>query len=181
MIDGDFWDREIRHLSESLVETHADGDATSNGLASAATMEDLASLKARFSSRDLTQLLAFYGRCDGASFPDLWNGYYIHPIRLLLRVGEDIPVRVEGSLTREILPFGSDGGGNLFASSLGQEMDILLLPHGAIRGSIYRDTSAMPMTVVAKDFDGFLRRLLEDLKAFVNGTPGWRYMDGRAQ
>jgi hypothetical protein len=171
----------MRRLCEELDEVNLDRDAAINGLAPAATLEDLASLKARFPSRDLTQLLSFYSRCDGASLPDLWNGYLISPIWHLLQVRDDIPVRVEGSLSREILPFGSDGGGNLMALSLGQQKDILFLPLGSIRDSIYRDSPQAPMKLLAKDFDGFLERLLEDLRAFVSRTPGWQFMDGGIQ
>jgi hypothetical protein len=181
MNDWDSWSREIHHLSGKIGKIQSDNNTESNGLASPATLEDLASLKARFSGRDLTQLLSFYSRSNGATFPDLWNGYFIHPVRLLLRAREDIPVRVEGSLSREILPIGSDGGGNLIALSLGLQKDILYLPHGLIEDRIYRDSPPMRMKVLAEDFDGFLNRLLEDLRAFVDGTPGWQYMDGGTQ
>jgi hypothetical protein len=144
-------------------------------------LEDLASLKARFSGHDLTQLLSFYRRHDGASFPDLWNGYFISPVWHLLRTRVDIPVRVEGSLGREILSIASDGGGNLMALSLSQKKDILFLPPGSIRDSIYCDSPQKPMRLLAKDFDGFLERLLEDLRAFVERTPGWQFMDGGTQ
>jgi hypothetical protein len=178
----DSWSRQIRHLSGELDKIRYGNYAESNGLASPASLEQLASLKARFLGHDLTQLISFYSRSDGASFPSLWNGYFIHPVRLLLRVREDIPVRVEGSLTREILPFGSDGGGNLIALSLGQQKkDVLYLPHGRIKDRTYRDSPPMLMKVLAEDFDEFLDRLLKDLRAYIDRTPGWQYMDGGTQ
>jgi hypothetical protein len=182
MIDLDVWSREIRRLCGELPKTLSDGvEVVTNGLAPAADLDDLATLKRRFSGHDLAQMLSFYTRYDGALFADLRNGYFIQPIWQLLQVRDDIPVRVEGSLTREVLPFGSDGGGNLIALSLGQQTDILFLPHGSIRDSIYRDSPPRLMRILAEDFDGFLKRLLEDLRAFVSRTPGWQFMDGGIQ
>jgi hypothetical protein len=174
MLDMKEWIREVRQLSERLRES-PEADKESNCLSPASTLEELSDLKSRFPNRDLNQLISFYSQFNGAQFPDLWNGYFFHPINLMLRTREDIPSRVEGTLCRDILQFGSDGGGNLFAVSLEPKPEVLYLPQGSIRKSVYRD-SMRPMSILADDFDGFLKRFSEDLRAFVEDTPDWKYM-----
>lgn len=135
-------------------------------------------LRDRFPNDDLSQMLAFYLTCDGASFPDAWNGYFIHSLEHIfgtLERGE--PARVEGSLSREVLVLGSDGGGNMFAMSRAKKPEVLYLPLSGVTDSVYSE-GGLPMRVLAPDFFDFLHRLKLDIEAFVTRKAGWTYMDG---
>jgi hypothetical protein len=121
------------------------------------------------------QLEAFYRECNGISMPDVWNGYFIHELEHLKnREAKGEPTSIEGKLQRDIAVFGSDGGGGMFAIRLA-ESDILYLPNGEIRNSVYLDT-ANSATRLANDFEGFLARLLADVDAFVHDTPDHVFM-----
>ena len=103
-------------------------------------------------------LYSFYRHADGLAFPDVWNGYFIHEIA---RVAEQFTAE------RLDLVFGSDGGGAAFS-------------YRRHDGNILHQVSLMPPRIVASDFDEFLRLLRDDVHHYIAGTPGWKFLDGRA-
>lgn len=122
------------------------------------------------------ELRTFYQVCDGASLPDIRNGYFIRSFADLRRGAEsdDPTVIAGGPYKGPIIIFGSDGGGGLFAFRA-DEGDVLLLRGGQIAGRAYCDRGRNAERI-AVSFDEFLLRLLSDISAFVEDTPGHTYI-----
>jgi len=127
-------------------------------------------------SNDKT-LYDFYLTCDGLSWPDVNNGYFINSIEkfngkeLLQKM---VPVKITGAYADSIMVFGSDGGGGLFAIRKSQN-DILYLPTGPVKNGVF-DGNAGKVQKIGDNFSEFLKRLLDDLRAFVLDEEGYIYI-----
>ena len=132
-----------------------------------------------FSSIDGSRWLAsLYCACDGLSFPDIHNGYFLKPLWRVIsfdRSSEpDIVV-----LDREIrvLPFGSMGDGSLFVVQC-EQGGVMLLPPGSLNDGRY-DGRGTKVSEVATTVPHFLELLLADLTAFVNDDNQHTYLGER--
>lgn len=111
-----------------------------------------------------TSLLPFYLACNGLSFPDVENGYFIDRVQCLGETA-DAPgrvVRVTG-VDEEVICVGSTGGGGLFVLSQPSER-ALFLPGGTVADSTYHGPSQKLGTGIQAILDlihdilsGFLR------------------------
>jgi hypothetical protein len=125
------------------------------------------------------QILEFYTYCSGLELGEIHNGYWVFTIPFLLDGIKDgsFPTKItdqEG--TYSVLTFGKDIGGSYLASCLGDSEEILYLRTGAVIEGVY-DGEWNPVVHLADNFHEFLLRLLEDIKAYVDDTPDYEYMD----
>ncbi|MEM6514302.1 MAG: hypothetical protein AAF660_14930 [Pseudomonadota bacterium] len=122
------------------------------------------------------QIGQFYAVCDGISWPDIRSGYFLVKGDELGRVKDDAtPTSIIGESSGSVLMLGSNGGGTLFAARR-TSGDILSLPPGEIINNVYNNSDGRA-NLIARDFDGFLIRLKEDLAAFVQGDSEFGYID----
>jgi len=128
----------------------------------------------RFSGFSLDEFLSFHALSDGAVLQDIHNGIFLHPLAQILEgVEAGEPTRTTGEHAGAILPFGSDGGGERFV--LTTDGGILHLAGGAVRAATFDGTNAR-IRQISGSFNGFLERVLQDVGAFVNQTPGWQFL-----
>lgn len=121
-------------------------------------------------------LADFYRACSGVSLPDVHVGYFIHePALVLGGLGGGEPRRLTGPYAREVLVFGTDGGGGRFALGADGGGEVLYLGEGAVHDAVFdgSDGQVQPLT---PDLRAFLERLLADVEAFVNDEAVWEYM-----
>lgn len=112
-------------------------------------------------------LAELYSVCDGLSLPDVHVGYFVKPaakIKVPHRSTEPETLLLSGSELR-VLPFGSTGGGDLFAVEA-TEGSVFILPPGPVKNGVYdgRGTKARKLT---ESISQFLELLLSDITAFV--------------
>ncbi|MFG1942278.1 hypothetical protein [Nonomuraea sp. NPDC048826] len=122
-----------------------------------------------FGGRVPADVLDFFATVGEVSLPDFWNGYFIGPPEWIASVHRDrAPATIRrGSGTTEIMVFGSDGGGTLFAVPVPDGRPVYRLPPGEIAGGCH----AGPETV-AGTFAGFLESLVTELETYVRaGRP----------
>ncbi|MCR6484554.1 hypothetical protein M8542_17150 [Amycolatopsis sp. OK19-0408] len=111
------------------------------------------------------ELFDLYAAIEEVSLPDVGNGYFVHPLK---EGAEDHrPTRLTRSVTDEVVVFGSDGGGALFAlSRTGRGVHRVAGGSWIGPGRPYEDGD---VTVVAPDVRRFLDFLLAELRAAVAG------------
>ncbi|MEV0622007.1 hypothetical protein AB0I81_52430 [Nonomuraea sp. NPDC050404] len=112
------------------------------------------------SARDLVE---FYARVEEVCLADVGSGYFVHPVDHVVHgmLGDAKPTRVVSTRNREIVAFGSDGGGALFAADRRTE-EIIRLGAGILLGDVY-EVDDLLVDVIAEDFPGFLRFLHDEL------------------
>ncbi len=111
------------------------------------------------------EFCTFYQTVGGLSLPDVYNAYFIYPLKHVSRTDEFTPTRIVGANECEILTFGGDGGGNIFALQLNEKGDVVCMSNETlIEDSIYYE-GHFPIKVVGNTFYSFLERLLADTKA----------------
>ena len=141
-----------------------------NQLGPPAAEQALASLQA-IVPRPAADLIDFY-RCIGqVSLPDIGNGYFIHPADLVARQAADAqPRRIGPPHELDVLVFGSDGGGALYAVPAAKPGPVYRLRECSIKDGI---ASAGAIQVVAVDYRTFLQRLQIAVETFAaTGHPG---------
>lgn len=107
-------------------------------------------------------LIRFYDVVGQASLMDVHVGYAIHPATALVGRGKlAYPgwVEVDGEVN-DVVTFGSDGGGGLFAMVRDNER-IVHLPPSDIRDRTWSARPDVRPRDIAVDLDTFLRRLLD--------------------
>ncbi|MBB5803823.1 hypothetical protein F4560_003591 [Saccharothrix ecbatanensis] len=113
-------------------------------------------------------LAEFYRHIGQVSLPDAFNGFFIHSLRgVLANSTAGMPVRAPGLTDANIVVFGSDGGGQLFAVD-GAGAPVYLLPTGEIRDGAYLG-GGLPGRVLAPTFPDFVDWLLYALRAAATG------------
>jgi hypothetical protein len=123
---------------------------------------------------DYAYLFDFYCRCDGLSWPDVHNGYFVDSVRNLGRSDPDSdPDRIEGIGAENVLAIGSSGGGELFVLGK-QSQRILLLPPGLLVSGVYHNRDGQARGI-ASNIAEMLQLFANDLEAFVKNTPGYAY------
>jgi hypothetical protein len=116
-------------------------------------------------------LTRFYDVVAHASLMDVHIGYAIHPATTLSGGGDPAyPGRIEanGDID-EIVTFGSDGGGGLFAM-VRDDGRIVHLPPSDVRERIWFARPDAHPCDVAVDLDAFLRRLLDVVDDLIESS-----------
>jgi len=115
--------------------------------------------------RPAADLIDFY-RCIGqVSLPDIGNGYFIHPADLVARQAADAePRRIGPPHELDVLVFGSDGGGALYAVPAAKPGPVYRLRECSIKDGI---AIAGDIQVVAVDYRTFLQRLEIAVETFA--------------
>ena len=168
------WQRRMNEAIASLEEINFGYPLGGNQLLPPASSESLALLSADAGLDADSALLGFYRHCGGVSLPDVWNGYSVHPPELVVRtLSLSGPRRITGPHARQVVPFGSDGGGGTFLIGTGKSEEVLYVGAAAVEDVTMDGETA---EVVAESFTEFLERLLEDTEAFVEDREGWTYM-----
>jgi hypothetical protein len=135
-----------------------------NQLGPPATEQALASLQA-IVPRPAADLIDFYRWIGQVSLPDVGNGYFIHPADLVARQaagGE--PRRIGPPHELDILVFGSDGGGALYAVPAAKPGPVYRLREYSINNGI---ALAGNIKIIAVDYRTFLQRLQTAVDTFV--------------
>src|SRR5262249_11765778 len=122
-------------------------------------------------------LAPLYSVCNGLNLPDVYNGYFILPAeKVNALIAEGRLSRVADTEVFEIIPFGSDGGGNRFVLRI-DDGSIYYLPHTAtIKNGTYMGTRRDPPRRLTASMADFMWRLLEDVRAFVAGKDDHVYL-----
>ena len=124
---------------------------------------------------DGDEIAEFYCYCDGLSWPDVANGYFIYKrADFGMAKNEYDPTSIEGDLGGEISVLGSTGTGVLFARR-NEDGRILSLPPSKIKANVYDNTDSRAK-VVAGSLNEFFLKLTEDLNAFVEDEAGHSYL-----
>lgn len=111
----------------------------------------------------------FFGSVSEVSWPDIWNGYFIGPVREVVRRRHEAdPDRLSvGSVERECAIIGSDGGGSYFVLDLSAEPAVLRVSEATIHGRVLCGR----VEKVAPSFDAFLELLVENAERVAAGSP----------
>lgn len=123
------------------------------------------------------QFKRFYKTFGGLALPDIWNGYFLYTLEFISQKHSNtyIPKEIAGNLKGNILTFGSDGGGNFYAI-YASTAEVFFLRFGMVENGIF-ESNTQNAWVVAKDFNGFLEKLLLDIQAFAKDDKSWMYLD----
>ncbi|MFG3604653.1 hypothetical protein [Micromonospora chersina] len=139
-----------------------------------ASESDLAALRQRLPwiPDDLLAVVRWVGE---VSLPDIANGYFMFSpsyIQGVLYHDDGIPDRIGEPFDEDVdvVIFGADGGGALYAVAVGDIGTVYRLRECGYEQGIYSGSADFGVTVVAEDLDGFLDALLAVVAAFaVNG------------
>lgn len=118
-----------------------------------------------------------YSLCDGMSLPDVHVGYFLDAAsRTASAAQRGEPTVVVRESEFPVHVFGSDGGGGRFALALHDGSVYYLPASGAISAGRFIEDGAAPARVLAASVSEFLDRLQKDVRAFVRGDDGHKYM-----
>ncbi|WP_433204415.1 SMI1/KNR4 family protein [Dactylosporangium sp. CS-047395] len=133
---------------------------------------DLAALRSRvpWVPDDLVAVCRWVGE---VSLPDIANGYFMFGPRYIHGVLDHDDGRADriGELFAEdvdVVVFGSDGGGTLYAIAVGGVGTVYRLDGCAYQAGAYRGRAGSGVTAVAEHLDDFLERLLAAVEAFAD-------------
>ena len=116
-----------------------------------------------------------YQELDGVSLPDVQNGYFLKSLSNLIEgIRGKEPVSVSGEIEGSILVFGSTGGGQKIAI-FQDDKSILLLENGLVENGVFHAENHS-VKIIARSFEGFLDKLLQDVDAFVNDSLDYSYI-----
>lgn len=167
MLDFQQWRERIEELLSDLSEINFGYPLGVNELHAPQSPQKV---RIALESVGLTQhadLFQFYSVCDGLSWPDVENGYFIDRVASLTRsrTKEFAIHRISGKQDYDVVPFGSLGGGEQFV--IRQENgNTLFLPAGHVEAGVYHNTDDRVM-LISTDFSQFATQLLETLETFV--------------
>lgn len=174
------WKARLARLLEELAALDLGYPAGESRLGPPAGQAELDALADAVALREAAPLCAFYRVCAEVQLPDVHNGYFILPPRLVFRgwqTGE--PRRLSGPYARDILSIGGDGGGGRFALDRDGGGEVLHLGAGSVRDGLFdggeREGHRL-VTVLAPDLPAFLDRMLADVDAFLRDDRDWPYM-----
>ncbi|MCP2269152.1 hypothetical protein LV75_001640 [Actinokineospora diospyrosa] len=117
------------------------------------------------------ELVGFYAVVGEVSLPDVGSGWFIDSAEDVVAFARDgvRPAGVSGALDGGIVVFGTDGGGGLLAIA-GVDGRVYRLREGAFVKTMYEVETA-GLEVLAADFPGFLRYLLDQVHAAAAPLP----------
>lgn len=125
----------------------------------------------------------FLQACGPVSAMDFHGGYdfLARPvIRRIVSQSAEVPRAVlRGGRKVSIIPVAGDGGGNLFLLAVRPPFTVWKWNHeigAAENGFLPEDSRAL--SPVAEDFTGFLRRVIEDWRHFLDEDTSWSYLSG---
>lgn len=118
------------------------------------------------------ELCALYRHVGPVSLPDITNGYFLHPPAELIanlshedgsadRIGEPLSEEVD------IVVFGSNGGGDLYAVTTTGRGRVYRLQDAGYEAGIYRG-SELGIAVVGENLRDFLEKVLAAVETFAN-------------
>lgn len=139
-----------------------------------ASESDLAALRQRLPwiPDDLLAVARWVG---AVSLPDIANGYFMFSPSYIQGVlyHDGIPDRIGEPFDEyvDVVIFGADGGGTLYAIAVGDIGTVYRLRECGYEQGVYSGSTDFGVTVVAEDLDDFLDVLLAAVAAFtVNGS-----------
>jgi hypothetical protein len=121
-------------------------------------------------------LLAVARWVGEVSLPDIANGYFMFSpsyIHGMLYHDDGIPDRIDEPLDDDVdvVIFGSDGGGTLYAIAVGDIGTVYRLQECKYEQGVYSGSAGFGVTLVAEGMDDFLDALLAAVAAFaVDGS-----------
>ncbi|MFC5005439.1 SMI1/KNR4 family protein [Dactylosporangium cerinum] len=140
-----------------------------------ASESDVAALQQRLPwiPDDLLAVVRWVGE---VSLPDIANGYFMFSpsyIQGVLYHDDGIPDRIGEPLNEDVdvVIFGSDGGGTLYAITVGDVGTVYRLRECGYGQGVYSGSTSFGVTVVAQNMNEFLDALLAAVAAFaVDGS-----------
>lgn len=162
----------IDHLLLELCNAYPEFDRDSNCVERTSHLPDeVGELLERAGINKSSELWEFFHLCDGVSAADVHNGYFVHKLNHIVKKAHELErVHTKTGESFDVLIFGSDGGGNLFALAR-QDAKILFLHLGAVKNATYYEDS-IKIRIVAPTFLKFLERLKDDIEHFVSEVSG---------
>jgi hypothetical protein len=119
----------------------------------------------------LSQLDEFYSVCNGFTWSNIFNGYFLMASSELGMVADRYtPTKLksaDGSYS-DVFMIGSKGGGEMFVVKI-ETGEIMMLPGSRFESENVYDDWNDRTVCVASDFNSFLDVLLSDLTAYVKG------------
>ncbi|MEU0561000.1 hypothetical protein [Dactylosporangium sp. NPDC006015] len=118
-------------------------------------------------------LVGVCGLVGAVCLPDIANGLFMfEPDYILNALDHDDgrPDRIGRPFEREVdvVVFGSDGGGTLYAVAVGATGRVFRLRECSYLAGVYEGALNVDVTVVAETLDDFLRRLLNAVAVFAD-------------
>ncbi|ALG09346.1 SMI1/KNR4 family protein [Kibdelosporangium phytohabitans] len=105
-------------------------------------------------------LVEFYRHVSGVTLGDLHVGYFIQTAQDTVRgLSGTLPVRLDGPAAIDIVTFGSDGGGTLFALGMPDGEPVYRLPASGVDERGVYDNSDSRARVIAATLPEFLTNL----------------------
>jgi len=139
-----------------------------------ASESDLAALRQRLPwiPDDLLDVARWVG---AVSLPDIANGYFMFSpsyIQAVLSHDDGIPDRIGEPFDEdvEVVVFGADGGGTLYAIAVDDIGTVYQLRDCGYEQGVYSGSADFSVTIVAEDLDDFLDRLLAAVAAFATNS-----------
>jgi hypothetical protein len=141
-----------------------------------ASEADLAALQLRLPWTP-EDLLAVCRRVGPVNLPDIANSYFMfepeYILGVLLYHDDGVPDRIGEPFDEpvDVVIFGSDGGGALYAIAVGDAGTVYRLRECGYQAGVYHSFGGLGVTVVAENLDDFLDELLTAVTAFaVDGS-----------
>ncbi len=123
---------------------------------------DSEALAAVLSGAGTRELIEFYSIVSKSSFPDVGPGFFVDEAECVVEgLRGTQPTQVSSVPARDVVVFGSDGGGALFAVDR-QTGEVVRLEGGALIGDGY-EVGERGVQVIARNFEGFMQFLSAEL------------------
>ncbi|MEU7191392.1 hypothetical protein [Streptomyces sp. NPDC045470] len=107
-------------------------------------------------------LAVFYSHVDRITLPDVGPGFFVDSAEEVTEGFDGAqPTKVIGPPDRDVVTFGSDGGGALFAIDRRTD-EVVRLEGGSLVGAVY-DPEERGVQVIAQGIEGYMRFLRNEL------------------
>lgn len=148
-----------------------------------ASWADIAALEQQAASTLPADYKEFLQECGPVSAMSFHNGYdfLARPViqRIMSQYVEVPRTVLRGDGRVSIVPIAGDGGGNLFLLATRPPCTVWKWDHetGAATDGVLPEESTA-LLPVAENFTGFLRRVIEDWRHFLDEDTNWSYLSG---
>jgi hypothetical protein len=163
------WDADVRSLLREMEDGFLEKygfPAHGNFVAGPTDSPQMASLADLPKGRAREQLAELYQVTSEVSLNNFRNGLFLHPLSHVANMHKSGElVRVSGNYDAEVIAFGSDGGGVLFAIDVSGS-PVYRLPNAMIADGVYSSMDDDFM-IIASDVQGFLGEVRKDLEIFA--------------